>query len=290
MGYNRNTKTRFIFIALVAIYFLTNVALVAVTEKVKSKDGVEIAYTVEGSGEPALVFIHGWSCDKSYWDNQVKEFSPKYKVVTIDLAGHSESGMNRKNYTMELFGEDVAAVVNKLELKKVILIGHSMGGYIIIEAARQLKEKVIGLVGADTYQGLEDEMTKEQIDQFMKPFKENFVLTTKEFVKTMFPPTADSALVKKVSDDMSAAPPLIAINAMQNLFSYHAFKALKDMNAPIISINCDRYPLNIEETRKHTKSFEVKIMKGVGHFVMLEDPDKFNKLLQEAINELSEKK
>lgn len=285
-----NIRTRFIFISLIAIYFLTNVALVAVTEKVKSKDGVEIAYTVEGSGEPALVFIHGWSCDRSYWDNQVKTFSPKYKVVTIDLAGHGESGMNRNNYTMELFGEDVVTVVNKLKLKKVILIGHSMGGYVIIEAARRLPGKVIGLVGADTYQGLEDEMTPEQIDKFIKPFKENFIEKTKEFVKIMFPPTADSALVKKVSDDMSAAPPLIAISALQNLFGYLAFKVLKDMNAPIISINCDRYPINVEETRKHVKSFEVKMMKGVGHFVMLEDPAKFNQLLQEAINELSEKK
>jgi pimeloyl-ACP methyl ester carboxylesterase len=187
---------------------------------------------------------------------------------------------------MESFGEDIAAVINKLGLKKVILIGHSMGGYTIIEAARQLKGKVIGLVGADTYQGLEDEMTKEQIDQFMKPFEENFVQKTKEFVKTMFPQTADSTLINKVANDMSSAPPRVAISAMQNLFSYHAFEALKDMNAPIISINCDRYLLNVEETRKHTKSFEVKMMNGVGHFVMLEDPQKFNKLLQESIDEL----
>jgi len=282
-----NTKTRFIFIALVAIYFLTNVALVAVTEKVKSKDGVEIAYTVEGSGEPALVFIHGWSCDRSYWGNQVKTFSPKYKVVTIDLAGHGESGINRENYTVELFGEDVAAVVNKLKLDKVILIGHSMGGYVIIEAARQLKEKVIGLVGADTYQGLEDEMTKEQIDQFMKPFKENFVETTKGFVKSMFPPTADSSLVKKVAGDMSSAPPQVAVSAMENMFRDNAISALKELEVPIITINCDRYPIKIEENKKHVKSFEVKMMKGVGHFVMLEDPAKFNQLLQESIDELT---
>ncbi|MBI5730971.1 MAG: alpha/beta hydrolase [Ignavibacteriales bacterium] len=255
-------------------------------QNILSKDETRIIFHAAGNGEPALVFVHGWSCDKSYWNDQVKTFSPKYKVVTIDLAGHGESGMNRKNYTMESFGEDITAVINKLGLKKVILIGHSMGGYVIIEAARQLKEKIIGLVGADTYQGMEDEMTKEQIDQFMKPFKEKFVQKTKEFVKTMFPKTADSTLVNRVADDMSSAPPRVAISAMQNLFSYHAFKALKDMNAPIISINCDRYPLNVEETRKHTKSFEVKMMNGVGHFVMLEDPQKFNKLLQESIDEL----
>ncbi len=277
------------FILIFAIFLLLGYKsnIIPQGQSVLSKDGMKIVYDVVGNGEPTLVFVHGWSCDKSYWNDQVKTFSPKYKVVTIDLAGHGESGSERKNYTMELFGEDVAAVVNKLELDKVILIGHSMGGYVIIEAARQLKEKVIGLVGADTYQGLEDEMTKEQIDQFMKPFKENFVQKTKEFVKTMFPQTADSNLVNRVADDMSSAPPQVAISAMQNLFGYHAFKALKDMNAPIISINCDRYPLNVEETRKHTKSFEVKMMNGAGHFVMLEDPEKFNMLFQEAIDELT---
>ena len=260
--------------------------LFSLESKVKSKDGVDIAYSKYGNGEPAIVLVHGWSCDQSYWKNQIEKLAENYSVVTVDLAGHGLSGMERKNYTMDLFGEDVAAVVNKLGLKKVILIGHSMGGYVVIEAARQLKEKVIGLVGADTYQGLEDEMTEEQIDQFLKPFKENFVHKAKEFVKTMFPQTADSNLVNRVADDMSSASPQVAISAMQNLFSYHAFQALEDMNAPIISINCDRYPLNVEETRKHTKSFEVKMMNGVGHFVMLEDPEKFNLLLQEAVNEL----
>ena len=133
-----------------------------------------------------------------------------------------------------------------------------------------IEGKVIGLVGADTYQGLEDEMTKEQIDQFMKPFKENFVQKTKEFVKTMFPQTGDSNLVNRVADDMSSAPPQVAISAMQNLFGYHAFKALKDMNAPIIYLSIViGIRLIVEETRKHTKSFEVKMMNGAGHFVML---------------------
>ena len=165
-------RSRLVLIYTVLLLLGYNSNIIPQSQSVLSKDGVEIVYDAVGNGEPTLVFVHGWSCDKSYWNDQVKTFSPKYKVVTIDLAGHGESGSERKNYTMELFGEDVAAVVNKLELDKVILIGHSMGGYVIIEAARQLKEKVIGLVGADTYQGLEDEMTKEQIDQFMKPFKE----------------------------------------------------------------------------------------------------------------------
>ena len=280
---NKIMFTLFIII-LVAFFSSDNYSQ---QQNVLSKDGARINFFVEGKGEPALIFIHGWSCDKSYWENQVKEFSPKYKVVTIDLAGHGESGMNRKNYTMELFGEDVAAVVNELGLKKVILIGHSMGGVVVIEAARILKDKVIGLVGADTFQNLGETMTADQIEPFLKPFKENFSSHAKEFVKSMFPPSANPVLVKKVSDDMASAPPEVAISAMENMFKDNAITALKEIDVPIISINCDLYPVREEENRKLVKSFEVKMMKGVGHFVMLEDPAKFNQLLQESIETLN---
>lgn len=280
-------KKRIIFIATILLFVVFNSIITPQHKNVLSKDGVEIAYTVEGRGEPSLVFVHGWSCDKSYWSNQVKVFSPEYKVVTIDLAGHGESGLERSDYTLQSFGEDVAAVVNKLGLKKIILIGHSMGGPVIIEAANRLKGKVIGLIGADTFQNLGETFPEDQMLQFLKPFKENFVETTKGFVKTMFPPTADSLLVKKVVDDMSLAPPKVAVSAMENMFKDNAISALKELDVPIISINCDLYPVKVEENRKQVKSFEVKMMNGVGHFVMLEDPAKFNQLLQKSIDELT---
>ncbi len=270
------------------LLFMTGFNYVAIAQRqnVLSKDETKINFHAEGKGKPVLVFVHGWSCDKSYWNDQVKAFSPKYKVVTIDLAGHGESGSKRKNYTMELFGEDVATVVNKLKLDKVILIGHSMGGSVIIEAAKRLKRKVIGLVGADTYQSFKEDWTAEQKEGFLKPFTEKFVDVTKGFVKSMFPKTADSVLVKRIADDMSSAPPQVALSAMRNLFFYDPIPVLNEIQLPIISINCDMYPVAVEENRKYVKSYNVKMMKGVGHFVMLEDKDKFNQLLKEAINEL----
>jgi pimeloyl-ACP methyl ester carboxylesterase len=102
----------------------------------------------------------------------------------------------------------------------------------------------------------------------------------------MFPPMADSNLVKKVSEDMSSEPPQVAVSAMENMFKDNAINALKELDVPIISINCDRYPIKEEQNRKLVKSYKLKIMKGVGHFVMLEDPAKFNQLLQESIDEL----
>ena len=101
------------------------------TSFVTSPDSIQIAYEVHGAGDPALIFVHGWSCDRSYWKGQLETFSKNFKVVAIDLAGHGESGLGRQAWTIEAFGADVEAVVEKLGLKRVILIGHSMRGDVI---------------------------------------------------------------------------------------------------------------------------------------------------------------
>ena len=87
---------------LLAILLLLNVGLtnlyVSTAHSAQisiSSDGVDIHYEVHGEGEPTLVFIHGWSCDRSYWQAQVEYFAKQYQVITIDLAGHGESGTNR---------------------------------------------------------------------------------------------------------------------------------------------------------------------------------------------------
>ncbi len=274
---------------LLSFVFTSNVSALnnySVNPKVKSIDGTDIVYTATGKGEPTLVFVHGWSCDKSYWSAQAEELSLKYRVVTIDLAGHGESGTERKNYTIQLFGEDVAAVVNELKATEVILVGHSMGGSVILEAAKLLGKKVIGLIGVDTFQSFTDNWTAEQKEKFLEPFGKDFKSTAFEFVKQMFPKEADELLLKKVADDMSSAPPAVAISAMRNLFFYNPLPTLAELDLPLISINCDMYPLSLEENKKHVKSFSFKMMKGVGHFLMLERPAEFNKLLVETIQEI----
>jgi len=89
------------------------------SEVVNASDGVPIHYSVQGKGDPALVFIHCWACNRHFWDDQVAEFSKTYRVVTLDLPGHGESGLGRKSYSVESFGDDVKRVVTKLNLKRV---------------------------------------------------------------------------------------------------------------------------------------------------------------------------
>lgn len=260
-----------------------------IVDSVASADGVMIYFETIGEGEPTLVFVHGWSCDRSYWKAQVGEFAKSYQVVTIDIGGHGESGFGREDWTMAAFGADVTAVVNKLNPTKVVLIGSSMGGAVIIQAAQQLTDRVVGLIGADTFKKFGTGWTSEQVSEITESFKTDFAASTDGFVRGMFLENADSVLVNWVVADMSSAPPEVAISAMENYFSYDYQAILKEVRVPICAINSDVSPTDLETNRAHAASFELKLMSDVGHFVMQEDPATFNRLLQEALDELTGK-
>jgi len=256
----------------------------APTSPATSTDGVEIHYEVHGTGTPALVFVHGWSCDQSYWKKQIDYFSQQYSVVTIDLAGHGDSGLNRNDWTMANFGEDVAAVVSELDLSQVILIGHSMGGPVIVEAAHRMPDRVIGLVGVDTFKDLDFVRTPEEVESILQPFIENFAEVTQGFVKSgMFVATSDSSLVTQIASDMAAAPPDIAVAAGRDLNLWRASERLAEIKAPMKLINSDKGPTNKEAAERY--EIDVLLMSGVGHFVMIEDADGFNRLLTEVIED-----
>ncbi|HSZ72129.1 MAG TPA: alpha/beta hydrolase, partial [Cytophagaceae bacterium] len=82
---------------------------------------VHLNYTLSGTGDIALVFVHGAFLDETYWEAQVDYFNSSYQVITMDLAGHGKSGNNRSTWTIEQFGQDVIALLKVLQLKQVIL-------------------------------------------------------------------------------------------------------------------------------------------------------------------------
>ena len=250
-----------------------------------SGDGIPICYEVHGSGEPALVFVHGWSCDRSYWRRQLGHFAARHRVLAIDLAGHGESGVGRRAWTMPTFGDDLVAVVERLALADAVLIGHSMGGDVIVEAALQLADRVRGLVWADTYNALGEPRTRADMEEFLVPFREDFVSASRDLVRRMFVPGSEAGLVEWVVADMSAAPPELAFAALeQNIGNHQAILAgLPRLAAPVVAINADYRPTDIESLQRH--GVGTKLMSGVGHFLMLEDPDTFNRLLGETIEE-----
>ena len=255
-------------------------------EVVPSFDGVSIAYEAHGAGAPALVFVHGWSCDRTYWGEQWERFSREFRVVILDLAGHGASGLERQAWTIGAFGADVAAVVEALALERVVLIGHSMGGDVIVEAARRLPGRVEGLVWVDVYRRLGTPRTPEQLEAFLAPLRIDFVESTRTLVRGMFPPGADPSLVERVVADMSSAPPAIALPAAEAARTYdrEVPGALRRLNLPIFAINPESPPSDLESLRLH--GIEVVLMPGVGHFPMMENPESFNPMLRGVIEKL----
>lgn len=256
---------------------------------INAVDNVSIAYETHGFGSPALIFVHGWSCDRTYWKNQVKAFSQKYEVITLDLAGHGDSGMERDDWTIESFGNDVSNVVKKLGLNEVILIGHSMGGDVIVAAAQSLTGRVKGLIWIDVYKKLGDYRTTEQSEAFIAPFRNAFKEKTSSFVKNMFPPGSDPSLIARIAKDMSSAQPDIAIDALKSAITYDrkVTIALDELKLPVIAINPDRPGTDTLSLKKY--GVKTVVMPGVGHFPMLEKPDEFNRLLFKAIEDLTNK-
>ncbi|MDA2933659.1 alpha/beta hydrolase [Acidobacteria bacterium AH-259-D05] len=267
--------------------------VVSSTNSVISTDGVSIHYQVQGSGTPTLVFVHGWSCDQSYWNAQVMHFAPHYQVVTIDLAGHGASGLSRENWSISAFAQDTVAVLEHLDLNEAVLIGHSMGGPVVLEAALWMPERVSALVGVDTFFDRWALLTPEERRQRLAPFRTNFVKTTRKWVRQdLFAPTSDPNLVEKIVADMSAAPPEVGSAAMEGLYEWgkNDFRqAFEQLRMPLFIIQAEsnlQLLQLVEGLASSLESFQVLSVPAVGHFVMMEDSETFNRLLAQIINKL----
>src|SRR5215467_6041395 len=187
--------------------FLIPFAQPASSSVVPAVDGVPIHYDVQGKGEPTLVFIHCWGCNRHLWDNQVAELSKTHSVVTIDLPGHGESGLERKNWTIESYGDDVKTVVAKLNLKRVVLIGSSMGGPIALEATRRMPDRVVGIVPVDTLQNVEDKVPPDQLEGVFKALETDFKGASATLMNQFFfSPSTPEAVKQRVIADVASRP------------------------------------------------------------------------------------
>ena len=254
---------------------------------VASTDGLPIAFTQAGNGDVSVVLIHGWMCDQSYWDNQVPDLAESYRVVTIDLGGHGKSGSDRDGWPLEMFAEDVRAVVNHLNLDPVILVGHSMGGPVAVQAAKLLGDRVLGVVGVDTFQNVAAEYDEDQMAQFIQAMEADFVTTCSAFVGDMFPPDADATLVQKIVSDMCNGPASVGIPLMKQFVDADLRALFDGVSVPIRAVNADRWPTDVQANQEHIEDFDAVILEGAGHFLMMEEPEAFNSLLAGALLEVA---
>jgi pimeloyl-ACP methyl ester carboxylesterase len=257
---------------------------------VAASDGVLIVYTLRGDGSPALIFIHGWMCDQTFWEAQVAPMSEDHTVVTVDLAGHGLSGVERDEWTLEAFGADVQSVVEHLGLEKVILIGHSMGGPVALEAARLMPGRVIGVVAVDALQNADFKVDPERAAQLVAMWDDDFPGTCTGFVTSLFAESADPELVSRVESEMCAAPSDSSIAQLRRFLAYDMKAAFESVPVavPVRCINSPAYPTNVEGNRAYHQDFDAVVIDGVGHFPMMEAPEEFNAHLGLIVAEISD--
>src|SRR2546426_8225109 len=200
--------------------------MAAASGTVTTPDGVRIHYETAGKGRPAVVLVHCWTCDSSFWKDQVARLAKNRQVVTLDLAGHGASGRTRTEYTMQAFGQDVKAVADELKLDRMVLVGHSMGGAVILEAAKLLGDRVVGLVPIDTLLDVEQASDPKETDAVMAKMQADYKGETTAFMRQyLFAPTTPPAVADRVLAQTTTFPPEIAISALRNNWNYNAARA-----------------------------------------------------------------
>jgi pimeloyl-ACP methyl ester carboxylesterase len=251
-------------------------------------DGVALSYVTAGKGDPALVFVHCGNCRKEIWRETLQAFAGSHRVVAMDMAGHGRSGANRERWSLAGLGADVAALVEHLKLRRVILVGNSMGGPVSLEAARLLgPQRVLAVVAVDTLHNVEMKWPEENWRQRLDAYRRDFPTGCGELMMALVPQAAPAAVRERVDEETCGNDPRAAIALLETFRDFDQPSALRAAGVPVWAINSAGFPTAVEVNRKHAPSFQVILMEGVGHYPQVEKPAEFQAHLRRVIESLA---
>lgn len=273
-------------ICLCAVVLVVPSVARSTTGTVDSADGVSIAYTSEGSGSPALVFIHGGYADQTFWKEQLSALADRYQLVTLDLAGHGRSSSDREVWSLDAFGADVRSVVEALELESVILVGNSLGGPVALSAAEQLPEIVQGIIAVDTFQKADQHWSRENFENYIESLRRDFPRTCKAMVSQLLLEGTDPELYEWIETKMCTFDPAVAPRIVEGFLDFDLKQEFTDSKAPIRAILGQTAPIDLEANRDLRPNFDAIVLEGCGHYPQLERPEEFNRYLVAYVEEL----
>ncbi|WP_418638137.1 alpha/beta fold hydrolase [Winogradskyella sp.] len=270
-------------------------------------DSLEISYIKEGNGKKTLLFVHGLSSNSDAWSKNIVTLKNDYTCVAIDLPGYGKSSKPKADYTPSYFAEFLYQFIEKLELKNIILVGHSMGGQASIKFATTYPdtiEKLILVAPAGLEQFTETnatfmkayftpEMVKNTTDA---QIEKNYALNFHSIPDAVSNMIDDRMKIKDASDFEAHCNAIV--NSVSGMLDEPVFKDLENISQPTLVLFGDkdalipnRYfnpKLTIEDIGKiahdHIKSVEVEFIKDAGHFVQYEKPTEVNALIQQFTN------
>jgi len=251
--------------------------------------GVRLAYETAGSGDPPMIFVHGWACERSYFAPQFRHFAAGHAVVAMDLRGHGESSQPAPGpgiYDIDVLAGDVLAVAGAAGLGPPVLVGHSLGALIGLACAAR-PGAIRALVMVDPAP-----ITNERAKTF---FRESVGAVAADdtgvwrmnFVEGMFLPT-DAVRRAAIIEQMPSTPPGVAAEIMRAMGEFDA-STLAKATVPVVSIG-SAVPANASaDLRRLCPAITIGQTVGAGHFNQLEVPDQVNAMIERffALNGLS---
>lgn len=249
-----------------------------------------------GRGAPALVFVHGFACTHQDWHAQLAHFQRTHEVVACDLRGHGRTPGRPQECSIEHYGGDVAALVNNLELARPVLVGHSMGCRVVLEAARLIADKVAGIVLVDGSRNAARDPDGAEAAARATIDRHGYTAFSEMLFRQMFftPSAQADAIVAravKTSGEIGPAlwPRITRWDAGQ---MDAAFAALR---SPVLAIQSTtrnaelkRAPLKPGESSPwidylRSRGAKVEIVPDTGHFTQLEAPETVNQLIADFL-------
>ena len=244
------------------------------------RDGVKLYYDDAGRGEPSMVFVHGWCCDRSHFSEQVAHFSPAHRCVSLDLRGHGESDAPNDACTIPALADDVAFVCDELGLRKPVIVGHSMGGAIALSLAARypdLPSAIVMLDGAilqpDALIALVEELNPVlHSDGYLEPLTQIF--------HGMFIATDDAARHERIVAAAIATPRHVVVAEWDALWSYDSAADAALCKVPALYVGAHAPAGDMARIREAMPHALVAQTAGAGHFHQLEVPEQVNAMIE----------
>jgi pimeloyl-ACP methyl ester carboxylesterase len=243
-------------------------------------DGAKIHYTDYGAGENALLFVHGWACDETFWAGQAAALGAKYHVITIDLPGHGQSDKPQITYTMDLYARAIDAVLEDAKAKTAVFVAHSNGTPVIRQFYRKFPQKTRALAIVDgPLRPFGDKATMEKfVAQLKAP---NYEENAGKLIDSMTSPIQDAALRQKIKTAVLRTPQYVASNEFESTLDDALWKPDK-INVPVLMILAKQPAWSAEYeqfVRGIVPDLDYQVWEGVSHFLMMEQPERFNAAL-----------
>jgi pimeloyl-ACP methyl ester carboxylesterase len=237
-------------------------------------DGANIHWTSQGSG-PAIIFVHGWTCDESSWQEQVPAFSKQYRVITLDLPGHGKSDLPKdRMFSMALFARAVEAVRVEAKVDRAVFVGHSMGTPVIRTYALMYPAHVAGLVLVDGLVQIAGEPARPR-PAMVGP---EGVKARENMVRSMFGPATTPQLQQHILKMMLGTKEATADGAMRATWDPSWVKN-DPITVPVLGVYAARPLASRETITRIFPKVDYHEIPGSAHFLMMEKPAEFNQLL-----------